>query len=480
MTGRRETSGMKIYNTLSKSIEDIVPINTGKIAMYSCGPTVYSEVHIGNLASFIYADTLRRALSHAGYQVKHVMNYTDVDDKTINRSRERYPDLPPKKALKQLTESYIDLFMTDLAAVGNDIKAYHFTKATNNIENIKRLITELVNNDFAYLADDGIYFSIENYIKSGKVYGQLSEITAGSTSSARINNDEYDKASVHDFALWKKQKAGEPAWSFKIKGQDLAGRPGWHIECSVMSRTNLGQPFDIHTGGVDLIFPHHENEIAQSTACQTDPIYAKYFFHNEHLLVNNQKMSKSLNNFITLKDVIKRGIDPLAFRLLILQSHYTSQGHFSWENLEAAENRLYDLKAMAALKWQPRAVAHDAGTFAMEDVTPSLTDSINDNLNTPQALAFLSSVSDQLRAVHIEEDMVDHMDKMLSELDDLFGLNLAMTPDITVKQKDLIKLREEARINQDWAKADSVRDALKQQKIGLDDAAHGTIWYPLK
>lgn len=471
---------MKLYNTLSKQIEDVQPLNQDLVSIYSCGPTVYSEVHIGNLSSFIYADTLRRTLAAKNAPIKHVMNFTDVDDKTINSSKDKYPDLPPNEALKRLTEEYAELFLTDMTAVGNDVTAYTFTKATDNIDNMKALIAELVSKNFAYIADDGVYFSIEAYTRSGKVYGQLSEISTSSTSDARINNDEYDKESIHDFALWKKQKSNEPAWEFALDSQDLTGRPGWHIECSAMSRALLGQPFDIHTGGVDLIFPHHENEIAQSTAGHDSSQLAKYFFHNEHLLVDNQKMSKSLRNFITLSDIKNRGFDPLAFRLLVLQSHYSSQAHFSWENLTAAENRLNDLRAMAALKWQPRQITHDYSTFALEDVRSGLENALEDNLNTSQALAFLSSVSAQLQAVHIEEDMVDHMDKMLKDIDDLLGLDLGQVEDISDEQKTLIKKREAARQNNDWTEADSLRQTLIAQKIGLRDATHGVIWYRLK
>src|SRR5690606_33226263 len=228
---------------------------------------------------------LRRATAMQGYNVKHVMNFTDVDDKTIRRSRDQYPELDAMTALKKLTETYGELFLEDMKRVGNDIEALTFIKAADpaTIEGMRQLITRLYQEGFAYIADDGVYFSIDAYRKSGKVYGQLVEITEESTSSQRIQNDEYDKESAHDFALWKVQKPGEPAWEFTLDGHDLSGRPGWHIECSVMSRLELGQPFDINTGGIDLAFPHHENEIAQSTASESDPTYAQVFVHNEHI-----------------------------------------------------------------------------------------------------------------------------------------------------------------------------------------------------
>lgn len=408
------------------------------------------------------------------------MNLTDVDDKTIKAALEKYPELDPKEALLKLTNEYGDSFLSDMTSIGNDVGSYIFTKATDNIEGMQNLIKDLVTSGFAYVADDGVYFKIETYVSSGKKYGQLSEISASSTSNARINNDEYDKESAHDFALWKKQKDSEPSWPFTLNDVDLTGRPGWHIECSVMSASNLGQPFDIHTGGIDLIFPHHENEIAQSTAQANDHIYAKYFFHSEHLLVDNQKMAKSLNNFYTLEDVIKKGYDPLAFRLLVLQSHYRSQAHFSWENLEAAQNRLDDLRAMAVLKWQARDFTHDAGTFALEDVVANLNQAANEDLNIPQALAFLSNVNTQLQTVHIEKDMIDHMDAMLKGIDDLLGLGLSSQPDISDEQKELINKREQARNSKNFSEADTLRKQLEGQKIAVRDAAHGPIWYRLR
>jgi cysteinyl-tRNA synthetase len=469
---------MKFYNTLTRQVEDFTPLKANTARIYSCGPTVYDHAHIGNLSSFIVADTLRRVLSGNGIKTHHVMNFTDVDDKTIARSHERYGQLEPMAALRKLTEEYSQLFRDDMVAAGNDIDKINFVKATDNVEGMRQLISRLYAGGFAYIADDGVYFSIERYRKSGKKYGQLTEITASSTSEARIQNDEYDKESAHDFALWKVKKEGEPSWDFELDGHNLTGRPGWHLECSVMSSGQLGQPFDIHTGGVDLIFPHHENEIAQSTAGKDNPVYAKAFVHNEHLLVDGQKMTKSLNNFYTLQDIRDKGFDPLAFRLLVLQAHYRKQAHFSWENLEAAQNRLDDLRALAALRWQPRAVTHDSGTEALEDVPSELAAILSDDLDTPRALAYLSRVATQLLSVHIEKDMVEHFEAMLRGLDELLGLNLLGVGDITTGQKQLIARRETARKEQKWDESDRLRDELAEQRIGLHDHPHGVIWFP--
>jgi cysteinyl-tRNA synthetase len=470
---------MRLHNTLTKQVEEFTPLKAGKARVYSCGPTVYDHIHIGNLSAFIIADTLRRVLTVRGFRPQHVMNLTDIDDKTIARSAERYIELEPMAALKRLTEEYGRIFFDDMKAAGNDVAAITFVKATDNIDGMRRLIQQLHRDGFAYATDDGVYFSIEAYRRSGKTYGQLTDITVQSTSEARIQNDEYDKASIHDFALWKVWKPGEPAWEFELDGKNLKGRPGWHLECSVMSSRQLGQPFDIHTGGIDLIFPHHENEIAQSTAGQQGAVYARCFVHNEHLLVDGKKMSKSLNNFYTLKDIQDKGFDPLAFRLLVLQAHYRSQAHFSWENLEAAQNRLEDLRALAALRWQPREVAHDSGTEALRDVPEQLASIMAEDLDTPQALAFLSRITTQLLIVHIEKDMVDHFEILLKGLDDLLGLDLLSVSDITEAQKALIQEREAARAGHDWAASDRLRDELVKQGVGLRDHQHGVIWFPL-
>lgn len=330
---------MKVYNTLTKKKEEVKPLDGKTVRIYSCGPTVYDHIHIGNLASFIYADDLVKKLRKEGFEVKHVMNITDVDDKTIKKSQGKYPDLPPKEALKKLTEEYTSIFLEDMNKVGNSVDDMKFVKATENINEMQKLILRLYEAGIAYIENDGIYFSIEKYKKAGKKYGQLLKLTEGNTSKARIDNDEYEKDNVHDFALWKASKESEPSWDFEINGRNMPGRPGWHIECSAMSVKELGQPFDIHTGGVDLIFPHHENEIAQSTASGQEDKLANMFFHNEHLLIEGKKMSKSLNNFVTLKDIEDKGFNPMAFRLMVLQSDPHNQANFSWNILQAAQNR---------------------------------------------------------------------------------------------------------------------------------------------
>ena len=471
---------MKLHNTLSRKPEELQPLDNNQARIYSCGPTVYDHAHIGNLSAYIFADTLRRvAHLSTGKKPKHVMNYTDVDDKTIRRSREKYPNLEPKEALRKLTDEYIELFMKDMKRIGNDVDAITFTRATDHIDGMKDLITKLCAKGFAYLADDGVYFSIDAYRKSDKTYGQLLELNANNTSEARIANDEYDKESIHDFALWKKQKDDEPAWEFEIDGQNMTGRPGWHIECSVMSRAELGQPFDIHTGGVDLIFPHHENEIAQSTALEDNPMMAQIFAHNEHILVDGKKMSKSANNFYTLQDIVDKGFDPLAFRLLVLQAHYRSQVHFSWENLQAAQNRLRAFQAMADLRWQLVKNGANAEEFAFSTTHRDIEDGLFNDLNTAQALAALSAI-EQFVTKHTPGDyQQDELEEFLAFIDEAFGLKLLESRDIDLEQKQLIADREAARDTKDWQKSDDIRVELVKQGLGLRDTPHGTVWYRL-
>lgn len=463
---------MKLHNTLTRKVEDFRPIDNDRVRMYSCGPTVYDHIHIGNLSSFIYVDLLRRTLQASGNDVQHVMNITDIEDKIFRRAKERYPEETPEVAQVKLTQQYGQIFMDDMRAIGNDIDPIKFIWATQAIESMRALIRDLYADGFAYIADGSVYFSIAKYKASGKKYGQLLEINSSNTSAARIDNDEYDKESVHDFALWKSAKPDEPTWEFDLDGHDLTGRPGWHIECSVMSVNTLGQPFDIHTGGIDLLFPHHENEIAQSTAGKGDT-YAKFFVHNEHLMIEGRKMSKSLGNFFTLRDVRERGYDPMAFRLLVLQSHYRSQANFTWDTLDAASNRLQTLQQLADLRWQPVGEA-DADWQPQQD---QIIKHLQNDLDTPQALATLSKLTDRITQTGVSTKNQDAFSQLLTWLDSLLGLDLSIRPDITNKQKDLLAQRQKARGAKDWPESDNLRDQLKSQGITIRDLPQTQIWH---
>lgn len=464
---------MKLHNTLTKNIEEFTPLQDKVVRMYSCGPTVYDHIHIGNLRAYIFADILRRTISQSGYEVKQVMNFTDVDDKTITRSKTEYPDEDPNVALQKLTRNYENIFLNDMSAIGNDIDLIDFQRATENISEMQEIIRRLLKDNFAYLADDGVYFSIDKYQKSGKKYGQLLKLNAENTSEARINNDEYDKDYVHDFALWKVQKSNEAAWEFEIDGHNLLGRPGWHIECSAMSIKELGQPFDIHTGGVDNIFPHHENEIAQSTAGK-DPLFAKYFVHNEHLLVEGKKMSKNLNNFFTLEDIREKQVDPMAFRLMVLQSHYRSQMNFTWEVLASFQVTLKSLQMWADLQFQKLESKQLADNY--QSALKSFEHAMQNDLQTPEALAALNGMVNRVGDLGIDSKAIENAVKTV---DAYLGLKLFEREDITLQQKQQLKQRQEARDTQNWKASDELRDTLAQEGIGLNDTSQGQVWYRL-
>lgn len=463
------------YNTRTKNI-GLITDHSGEVRIYSCGPTVYNHAHIGNLSSYIYADTLRRTIEAAGYYTKHVMNFTDVDDKTIRDSHKHYPTLEPMQALTTFTRHYEQLFLDDMSAVGNDVNHIHFVRATENIVEIQQLVNDLLANNMAYIADDGIYFNVQHYAEHHH-YGQLVNLSIDNTNvRQRIDNDEYDKDSAHDFALWKKQKPGEPAWEYRLpSGQDMPGRPGWHIECSAMSSKYLGQPFDIHTGGVDLKFPHHENEIAQSTACNDQPdTLANMFIHNEHLLIDGQKMSKSAGNFYCLPDLINRGFDPLDFRMLVLQSHYQKATNFNWGILSAARNRRLTWCRTAELRHQ----AHDSMDEDQLDKVVQLielsTRALTNNLLTPEALSVLDQAFGLITTTNCNHRALD---MLIDYVDDLFGLKLrATTPDIDLDTYQLIDQRQQARQHKDWAESDRLRDLLANLGVEIQDGSMPT-WH---
>ncbi len=466
---------MKLYNSLKKEVEDFTEIEKGTVRMYSCGPTVYNNLHIGNLSAFIYADLLRRTLTVNGYKVRAVMNITDVDDKTIRDSKRDYPDLDPMEALQTLTRKYEEVFLADITRIGNDTDALTFIRATETIDEMIRLTQKLLDEGIAYPAEDGIYFSIMEYELAGYTYGQLQTIDR-SHEHARIANDEYDKDSASDFALWKKAEKGEPSWdaafTHKNKSIDMAGRPGWHIECSAMSERLLGVPFDIHTGGIDLKFPHHENEIAQSSGASGEQVFANYFVHNNHILIDGKKMSKSLGNVYTLRDIEDKGFDPLALRLLVLSSHYRSESNFTWEILEAAQNRLRNWQATANLRWQPLASNRSMNRYVQRINVQSL---LEEDLDTPRALALVDAIFGDIERTGFHQDESNLFEEFLSYLNLALGINLLM-PNITDEQKQLISEREKAREKKDWAKSDELRDALKAQGIDIRDTANGQIW----
>lgn len=443
---------MKIWNTLSRKIEEFKPIRKNFVELYTCGPTVYNFSHLGNLRTYIFEDTLRRTFEWNNFKVKQVMNITDVDDKIIKKSIEE------SKKLDEVTEVYTKAFMSDLRDL-NIEKASVYPKATRHIKDMIRLIAVLLGKGAAYQGKDhSIYFEISKFPDYGKLTG-LSDISL--KIGSRVESDEYDKEEARDFVLWKAMKPGEPSWPSPFG----LGRPGWHIECSAMSMRYLGPHFDIHTGGVDNIFPHHENEIAQSETA-TGETFVNYWLHSEHLMVNGQKMSKSLNNFYTLRDIKVRGFESLAFRYEALLSHYRSKMNFTWESLEASQKALNNLRL--------EIVKLRMSTNRKSDIQPSLQnnfrkafdDAVNNDLNIPEALGITWEMLKEKKMAPISKL------RLILDFDKIFGLRLkdVKKPVIPRQILNLAKKRELLRIHQQFIQADALRKKIEELGYKLEDA----------
>ncbi len=457
---------LKVYNTLTRKKEEFKPIKEKTAGIYSCGPTVYNFAHIGNFRSYIFGDVLKRYLKYKGYKVKHIMNLTDVDDKTIANSQKE------GVSLKEFTERYSKLFFEDIKAL-NIEPADIYPKATEYIEEMVELIKKLLKNGIAYKAEDGIYYSISKF----KGYGKLAQLgKAKLIAGKRVLNDEYDKESVQDFALWKfwDEKDGDVYWETEIG----KGRPGWHVECSAMSTKNLGQPFDLHTGGIDLIFPHHENEIAQSEGAEGKK-FVNYWMHCAHLVVEGKKMSKSLGNFYTLRDITERGYNPKAIRYLLLSTHYRQQLNFTFEELNAATKTVEGLIDLMKRLKEADGKNTDAEK-AIKDAIKSFEKAMDDDLNISEALASVFS-------------LVKHANKLLSEgkiskedgrkiidafekFDKVLGILEGDEEEISEEIEELIKKREDARKKGNWKESDRIREELKQKNIILEDTKTGVRW----
>jgi cysteinyl-tRNA synthetase len=452
MTSNKPNNKILLRNTLSREKEEFVPINAGEVLFYSCGPTVYNYPHIGNYRAFIFADTLKRMLTYNGYKVKHIMNLTDIDDKTIRESQRE------RKSLKEFTEFYTEEFFKDINSLGN-ISPDKFTKATDYVNEMVEIILKLEKNGLAYRSPDGsVYFNIKKFPSYGKLaHLDLSE--QKENASGRIQTDEYDKDNAQDFALWKAwdEKDGEVFWETELG----KGRPGWHIECSAMSMANLGEEIDIHTGAVDNIFPHHENEIAQSEGA-TGKKFVRYWMHNEWVLVDQKKMAKSFNNFYTLRDVLERGINPLAYRFWLLMANYTTRINFVWEALEASETALKRLYALYLDLGDQTGNVH-------QEYKNKFIEYINDDLNTPRALSLLWDV--------MKDENMSNADKKATilDFDKVFGLGFEnLKADIIPEEVSQIVLeREEARNNKDFKKSDELRAKINSLGYEVKDSAEG-------
>lgn len=460
---------MKLTDSISRQPK---AVSDGKVTLYSCGPTVYDHVHIGNLRTFIMDDLLRRTLRATGHDMHAVMNITDIDDKTIAKSQAEYPKLAPMEALKRSTRHYEDIFMADLEAVGIDTGLVSFVRATERIPAMLDMITAIHEQGFAYVADGSVYFDLGRYRAAGRDYGLL--VNVDYQAQARIDNDDYDKQSAQDFVLWKGTKGSEPSWDYELDGHKLSGRPGWHIECSAMALDELGSaPITIHSGGIDLKFPHHENEIAQVGAA-TGQTFCDIFVHHNHLFVDSQKMSKSLGNFYTLADIQARGFSSLAFRLVALQAHHLSDLNFTWESLEAAQNTLSNLAAWADLRHQQTLGVVRLGNTEAQDFIDSIRSALADDLDSGTALARLYQFT--LRTGPGMTLDPDDFTLILEGLDELLGLDLSHRGDVSDEVKALIAQREDARAAKDYALGDSFRTKLRARGIEVDDTPNGTRW----
>ncbi len=440
---------LKIYNTLTRKVEEFVPIHAGKVGMYTCGPTVYDFMHIGNLRTFLLSDLLQRVLEFNGYSVSSIQNITDIDDKIIKKSKEK--NIPVEK----LTSEYEKYFLEDIKKLNIKDKD-KMPHATDYIEKMIAYIKILLDKGLAYKEGDGsVYFDISKF----KSYGKLSGVDVSSLKTGtRILSDEYTKDDVQDFALWKAEEKSE----FGYDSPWGWGRPGWHIECSVMSQESLGETIDIHAGGVDLVFPHHENEIAQSEGA-TGKKFVNYFVHGAHILVEGQKMSKSMGNFYTLKDIEDNGIDPLSLRYLYLQTHYRQEMNFTWDALRGAENAIERLQGEFA-SWE------DDKT-GCEEFEQRFKEAINDDLNMPKAL---SVVWDMVRSGYPGSSKK----KSLLKFDEVLGLGLAeFQPekvDVPDQVRSLIQKREELRKNNKFDEADKIRVQIEESGFSVEDNDTGT------
>ncbi len=443
---------LQFYNTLTREKEDFSPIDPSNVKFYSCGPTVYNYAHIGNHRAYVFADILKRVLLYEGYGVNHIMNLTDVDDKTIRDSQKE------SKTLKDFTEFYTERFYEDLKSLGI-MPPNKFTKATDNIDAMVELTKNLMEKDIAYKSEDGsVYFNIKKFPHYGKLSGVVLE-EQKENASGRIIKDEYEKDNVQDFALWKAwdEKDGEVFWETELG----KGRPGWHIECSAMSMRFLGDEIDIHSGGVDLIFPHHENEVAQSEGA-TGKKFVKYWMHNEWVLVDGKKMAKSFNNFYTLRDLVEKGVDPIAYRFWLLMANYRTRVNFVWDALEGAETALKRLKTLYL------GLGSTVGNVD-QNYQNKFKEALEDDLNTPLAISHMWDL--------VRDDTVSNADKKatLLDFDKVLGLGLEELKEDVIPEEvlQLVSERQLARQEKDFKKSDDLRAQINSLGYDVKDTGEG-------
>jgi cysteinyl-tRNA synthetase len=468
---------LRFFNTLGRKIELFTPLKEGQVGMYTCGPTVYDYPHIGNYRTFLFEDVLHRYLEFKGFVVKQVMNITDVEDKIIRACKQNHV------SLKEYTQKYETAFFEDLDLL-NVEKASVYPRATEHIADMVELVNTLRQKGFAYERQGSFYFSIASFPPYGKLNGiKAQDLKTG----ARVKSDEYSKEEARDFALWKAwdEEDGEVYWETQLG----KGRPGWHIECSAMAMKYLGETFDIHTGGVDNKFPHHENEIAQSEAASGKQL-ARYWLHAEHLLVNGERMGKSLHNFVTLRDLVKKGFDPMAVRYFLISGHYGSQLNFTEENLKQAlesVKRLREFRSRVSEIENEDRVSRSTNEVLSRSTQEMMADfesAMDDNLQMPKALAtifeFVKEANKELDSGRFSIVNREEVLSALARLDSVLGvLHRAQeqrSAELTQKERDLIQRREDARRRKDWKEADQIRLQLDEMGITLVDTPDGVRW----
>ncbi len=461
---------MKLYNTLSRKTEDFEPIETGKVKLYACGLTVYSQPHIGNWVAYIYWDTLVRILRASGYEVDHVQNITDVghltSDEDAGEDKMLAGALREGLTAWQVADKYISVAEHEAYEELGLIRPTHMPRATQYIPQQIALVQALEDKGFTYRIDDGIYFDTAKLSD----YGKLARLDIeGLQFGARV--EATGKKNPTDFALWKFSPEGQKR-DMEWDSPWGKGFPGWHLECSAMIHELLGNPIDIHTGGIDHIPVHHTNEIAQSETAYEQSL-SNFWLHANHIKVDGTKMSKSLGNIFTLQDIKNKGFDLQAFKLLVLSKHYRTEGNFTWEILEAAQNRLNNYRQSADRLWQPTDSGIDSEEAGWSKAGISYY--LENDLNTPGALAYLDDILGRVNEKGISPSASQMFKNILEDINNLLGINL-LGQDISDEQKQLIREREEARSGQDWAKSDELRDQLKQQGIEVRDTATGSVW----
>jgi cysteinyl-tRNA synthetase len=461
---------LRLYNTLTQQVEPFVPQDGQTVRMYTCGPTVYHYVHIGNLRTFTFQDLLRRWLRARGFTLNHVMNITDVEDKIIRSA------MAQGKTLREYTEVYEKAFIEDMATLRLE-QPERLVRATEHIPEMVEAIETLTEKGFTYQSDGSVYYRIAKF----PTYGRLSRLDfGGMKAGARVDVDEYDKDDARDFVLWKSKKDGEPSWPTPIGD----GRPGWHIECSVMAMKYLGETLDIHAGGIDLTFPHHENEIAQSEAITGKP-FAKFWLHAEHLIVEGQKMSKSLGNFYTLRDLIDKGYSPEIIRYLLISVPYRNKLNFTFDGLKAAATSIDRIRNFK-LRIDTERFA-EGKSDAMEERSRAaqqrFEESLDDDLNTAEALAavfeYVRDANSAMDSGEYREGNKESTLKFLERFDSVFDV---LKPTVSAsglsdsEVEALIAERQQARKSKNFQRADQIRNELLEKGVILEDTKEGMRW----